>query len=355
MSAELLEAFESAARRAMDRSEQLAAAEYDEPVHPEVARQMHAVGLLDIAVREDCGGLGLDSTAVGEICAAAGRALLPAGQLHELLVVAPLLAGADHPDAVATLAAIARGELGAGGGGTTTGNPLGRAGSRIRIDRARVWLSRDATIAGVVSPDLAVVMSLTTALSVEPVRAIDPGQGLHVISGDVQEGDLLAVVEGGAARWLWQRWRFGLCSHALGCAEEVSRISTAYAKERRQFDRPIGAFQAVSHILADMHAGVTPAVSALARAAILLDSADPRMDDAMTAAVEWLPARARLVCEQAIQVHGGTGFTWEYGLHLHYRRVLAVQAALGGRRHAAAEAGAALLARTEARQGPEVA
>jgi acyl-CoA dehydrogenase len=329
MSAELLEAFESAARRAMDRSEQLAAAEYDEPVHPEVARQMHAVGLLDIAVREDCGGLGLDSTAVGEICAAAGRALLPAGQLHELLVVAPLLAGADHPDAVATLAAIARGELGAGGGGTTTGNPLRRAGSRIRIDRARVWLSRDATIAGVVSPDLAVVMSLTTALSVEPVRAIDPGQGLHVISGDVQEGDLLAVVEGGAARWLWQRWRFGLCSHALGCAEEVSRISTAYAKERRQFDRPIGEFQALQHRAAELFCDLELTRAIVRQALQAIDEGAPNTALVVAQAKARACLTANRAVQEGVQMHGGIGMTDELDIGLFMKRARVLQELFG--------------------------
>lgn len=349
---ELVDAFEAAVRRAVSQTDQLAAADRDEPVGPEIAAQLLSAGILDVAVDEAHGGLGLDTSAVGQLCAAAGRALLPASYLHQLLVVAPLLAGADGRTAAATLAALATGGQAAGGGGTTSVNVLRPTARGVEIDQARVWLSRDATVAGIVSPGIAVVLPLiATGLSVEPVQAIDPGQGLHLITGEVSTSEVLAVVDGAEAARLWQRWRFGLCAQAAGCAEEVSRRATTYAKERHQFGRPIGSFQAVSHTLADMYAGVTPAISALARAAARLDADAPPTDDMVAALVHWLPARARTICEQAIQVHGGNGFTWEYGLHLHYRRILAVQAALGGYRHTAVEAAAALLARIRRQRG----
>ena len=55
------------------------------------------------------------------------------------------------------------------------------------------------------------------------------------------------------------------------------------------------------------------------------------------------PTYAREICESAIQVHGGIGFTWEYGLHLYYRRILSLQSMLGGALDAAAQAGRAYM------------
>jgi alkylation response protein AidB-like acyl-CoA dehydrogenase len=71
----------------------------------------------------------------------------------------------------------------------------------------------------------------------------------------------------------------------------------------------------------------------------------------MLALTHAIPAAARTTCESAIQVHGGTGFTWEYGLHLFYRRVLAIEAELGGASASARGAGRQYLESIAGRAG----
>lgn len=106
-------------------------------------------------------------------------------------------------------------------------------------------------------------------------------------------------------------------AEAVGAATEVLRRSVAYAKLREQFGQPIGHFQAVKHRLANMHCSVELAASALAWACF--EPGDtPR---ALRAAL----AGCLRVAEQAVQVHGGIGYTWEAAPHRYYRHIMAMR------------------------------
>lgn len=106
-------------------------------------------------------------------------------------------------------------------------------------------------------------------------------------------------------------------AEAVGCAEKVLDISVAYAKEREQFGRPIGRFQAVKHHLANALMAVQEAESAVIWAA-----ADaPVLERALGVVFN---AASRSI-ELGLQVHGGMGFTWELGLHVYLRQVVALR------------------------------
>ena len=114
----------------------------------------------------------------------------------------------------------------------------------------------------------------------------------------------------------------------VGAAAWVTDLAVGYAKQRRQFGRPIGSFQAVKHLCADMAVRAEVARCAVHAAAVTVD--EPDVGDGMVAA-----AGAKLLADEAaiangrscIQVHGGMGFTWEVPAHLAYKRarVLATQ------------------------------
>jgi len=108
-----------------------------------------------------------------------------------------------------------------------------------------------------------------------------------------------------------------LACEAVGVAQRALDLAVAYAKVRTQFDRPIGAYQAVAHQLADAYAAVELARSLAYRAAWL-------PDDPLALATATVASRraAVLACEHAIQVTGGLAVTWEYPLHRWYRRAL---------------------------------
>ena len=113
-----------------------------------------------------------------------------------------------------------------------------------------------------------------------------------------------------AARELGTLW----AAQAVGAAQWLVDASVAFARQRTQFGKPIGSFQAVKHRLADMHAKAEYADAAVVWAAHEPDDAERASRYALGAAVE--------VAQSAIQVHGGMGFTWELGLHYYLRSML---------------------------------
>uniref|UniRef100_UPI0023DD0B2A acyl-CoA dehydrogenase family protein n=1 Tax=Nonomuraea lactucae TaxID=2249762 RepID=UPI0023DD0B2A len=120
--------------------------------------------------------------------------------------------------------------------------------------------------------------------------------------------------------------RFGaalLASEQLGVAEWCLDTTLAYVRERHQFARPIGSFQAIKHRLADLWLDVVRARAA-ARAAVADGSA-------LTVAVAqaWNSGVAVHVAEEALQLHGGIGMTWEHPVHLHLKRAKAAEIAFG--------------------------
>jgi alkylation response protein AidB-like acyl-CoA dehydrogenase len=117
--------------------------------------------------------------------------------------------------------------------------------------------------------------------------------------------------------------RVGAVAHAaelLGCARRMLDASVAYAKERIQFGKPIGSFQAVKHRCADMLVDVEGMRSAVWWAAWCLAAGHDDADVAASTAKVWCSEAGPRVCESALQVHGGIGFTWECDVHLHLKR-----------------------------------
>ncbi len=121
----------------------------------------------------------------------------------------------------------------------------------------------------------------------------------------------------------------------VGAAERALELTVDYAKQRVQFDRPIGSFQAVSHLCADMVRAVELARAAGYYACWACDQADAdERHRAATMAQAFAADELYAVGAAAIQVHGGLGFTWEHDAHLFYKRLLTLQQNFGGRRDA---------------------
>jgi len=148
------------------------------------------------------------------------------------------------------------------------------------------------------------------------------------VNGD---GVLGEVNEGWKAlRPVLQSAQVGLCAECLGGAQRAMEIATEYAKERIQFDQPIGAFQAIKHRCSQMYVEVESSRSVLYWAAWAQDHADPE-EAALAASI------AKAYCSEvytntaasALQVLGGTGFSWEHDIHLYLKRAKANELTLG--------------------------
>ena len=114
-----------------------------------------------------------------------------------------------------------------------------------------------------------------------------------------------------------------------GTARRIFDMALAYAKERKQFDRPIGSFQAIQHKLADMSLALERATAAVQYAAMTCDAAAGDRTLACHSAKAAAGEAARRILKDGAQIHGGIGYTWEHDLHLYLRRATADEDMLG--------------------------
>ena len=195
--------------------------------------------------------------------------------------------------------------------------------------RPTVLAYPDAVEQVVVVTDEALSVVDRSALDVVNVdQPLDPLTPLAIVE-QVPNGQVV----GGREEALQFRLQGAVLASAilLGIAEAVTERATDYAKQREQFGRPIGGFQAVKHLLADMVVRTEIARAAVYAAAVHLD--DPAVGDvqrAVSTAKLLAGQNALANAKAAVQVHGGMGFTWEVPIHLYLKRAAFYDVAFGG-------------------------
>jgi hypothetical protein len=149
------------------------------------------------------------------------------------------------------------------------------------------------------------------------VATVDFSRRLFVC--ELPQVDARPIDPAAYARW---RNRAYACMAAemVGTARRIFDMALAYAKERRQFDVPIGSFQAIQHKLADMSLALERATAAVHYAAMTIGGDDPDSSRAAHVAKAAAGEAARRILKDGIQIHGGIGYTWEHDLHLYLRR-----------------------------------
>ena len=171
----------------------------------------------------------------------------------------------------------------------------------------------------------------TASVTVTPVLSLDMGRQVADVSFEGAESRLVVPAdEGGAA--VYQALLTGaglLASEQLGVAQWCLETTVAYLKERRQFGRVVGGFQALKHRLADMYVQVEQARAAARYAAATLADGDPDAEVAAAVAQAYCSDVAVKVAEECVQLHGGIGMTWEHPAHLYLKRAKADQVAFG--------------------------
>jgi hypothetical protein len=181
----------------------------------------------------------------------------------------------------------------------------------------------EAEVLVVVDGDAAVVHDEFTA---EPVETIDPSRawGRVTTTGDGRrlEGvDVALARDRALAAWV---------ADGVGAAERLLEMTVDYAKQRVQFDKPIGSFQAVQHICADMLRTVEQARGGAWYALWACDVADAaERRRAVAMAQAFASADLPRVGFDAIQVHGGVGYTWESDVHRYAKRLLTLAQTMG--------------------------
>ena len=132
-----------------------------------------------------------------------------------------------------------------------------------------------------------------------------------------------------AVSLLADRAAAGSAALLIGLAERMLAMAAAYAKERHQFGKPIGSFQAVKHLLADARVALEFARPATYRAAWSLATAQPTLSHDASMAKAMASDAADLAARVALQVHGAIGYTWECDLHFFLKQTWALSRAWG--------------------------
>jgi len=141
------------------------------------------------------------------------------------------------------------------------------------------------------------------------------------------------TVDAGAWRHAYERALVTCAAELVGVGRRLLDSSVAYAKEREQFDRPIGSFQGLQWELVDAALELERADAQVAYAAMCVDANDPDRARAVHAAKAEAGIAARTCARTGMQVHGGIGYTWEQGLHYWLRRAYAGDAFMGPAAH----------------------
>lgn len=322
----------------------------------EIWRRIAELGWLGLVFPESVGGAGLGFLELTILLEEMGRVVMPGPFFSTVLLggLAILEGGSEEQKArwlpplvegrfKATLALVeANGRF--DGSGIETVATLDGAGYRIAGTKLFVPDAHVADLLLVVArtgkkggtDDLSLfaveVPSRSVRVSLTP--SLDPTRRLaEVVLDQARVGAEHRIGEIGGA-WpilerVLDRAKVGLAAEMCGGAERALEITVEYAKVRTQFGRAIGSFQAVQHICANMLLEVEAAKTATLRAAWALATDDPQAPLLAAMAKAKASEAARAVAADAIQVHGGIGFTWEHDMHIYFKRAKASELTFG--------------------------
>jgi hypothetical protein len=237
---------------------------------------------------------------------AQGRGLRSSPALGAL--VAQPLAERAGLDPASVVAALGRPTAGGGTAWVVLGDPDGRS---VVFDR----------------PGCGVVVAEADAVALDPI-AISGRADVHEARADLDALPVVLTEEGAApvrARSTYLG-RIAAAAEVLGAAETAVALAVEHARQREQFGRPIGTFQAVRHLLAWARTDCT-AIDSVVRKAVALHADPPERYDEIVKALAG--RNGRRACERSLQVLGGIGFTAEHEHHHHHSRVLLLDALLG--------------------------
>jgi alkylation response protein AidB-like acyl-CoA dehydrogenase len=171
-------------------------------------------------------------------------------------------------------------------------------------------------------------VTLVQSPPVRRVETIDFSRRLFEVEVSSGAGPAQSV-DPEAFETVLERATVALAAEMVGTARRLFDMTLAYAKERVQFDVPIGSFQAIQHKLAEVALDLERATSAVYYAAMAIDAKDADRHRAAHVAKAAAGAAATRAAKDGIQIHGGIGYTWEHDLHLFIRHAYGSEAWLG--------------------------
>jgi alkylation response protein AidB-like acyl-CoA dehydrogenase len=306
------------------------------------------LGVAGLLVPESLGGAGASAREAAVVMEEIGRAVAPVPFLSSAVLATVALLRASETEAetetaaktaTETVSELAQGAataalvvpLSTAPGDPVAGVGIGADGLTGAVSSVAGAGEADVLVVPVAGPEgleLHTVSRTGAGVEVSPVLALDMTRPLADVrfSGAASsrigpaETALQAALETGAAL---------LASEQLGVAQWCFDTTLAYAKQRKQFGRAIGSYQAIKHRLADLWFEVSSATSAARYAADTCALGDADATVAAAIAQAYCSGIAVHAAEECVQLHGGIGMTWEYPAHLYLKRAKSDQLALG--------------------------
>jgi alkylation response protein AidB-like acyl-CoA dehydrogenase len=310
--------------------------ETDSAFDAELWSKLAGQGFTGIITPEEHGGMGLGKVELILLMEEAGYALLPGPFFSTVALAAPVIDALASPGQKKKyLEPIAAGRarsslalVEADGSWETAGLQLSAAGDKL--SGTKLFVS-DAAIADFIivaaRNGVFAVEAKAPGLRIEPMKGMDLSRKIYSVEfrntpAEKLDGDgsLDSALDVATA---------ALCAEMVGGMQRTLETTVAYAKTRKQFGKPIGIFQAVQHLCADMYLETESSRSAAYYAAWALEENAADAASAVSVAKMYASDASRTVGNRGIQVHGGMGFTWENDLHLYYRRAKASETMLG--------------------------
>ena len=284
-------------------------------------------GWLGVDLPEDQGGLGLGPVEVAVLLEEVGRHAAPAPFASTVLAASALARAGDttsverlvNGEAIGCVAWSAEADAvtAVGGSSATAGGTWTLTGRPDPVPYAPSAALAIVVAATADGPALFVV-DVDAAGRPEAEPAMDQTRELGWLHFDATPATRLGGADAVGA--LLDRGATYSSAELLGASSRALDLAVGYAKDRIQFDRPIGSFQAVKHRCADMLVDVEGMRSTVYWAAWCLEASDPDQSVAASTAKTWCADASKRVMASALQVHGGIGFTWEHDLHLFMKR-----------------------------------
>jgi alkylation response protein AidB-like acyl-CoA dehydrogenase len=323
---------------------------------PELWRQMAEQGWMGLIVPEEYGGAGMGLCELAVLLEEFGRALVPGPYISTVVLGAyPIMLAGSDEQRRELLPRIARGELimtmaltepsarwdaaGVQMEASAEGDGFLLSGTKLFVPDAQAadrMVVAARTKRGKKAEDgvtLFLVDPHSPGIKIEPLKTIAADKQCEVAFEAVRVagGDVLGQVGKG-----WDTVHrtklvaaVASCAYLVGLSQMDFDITLGYAKERTQFGRPIGSFQAIQHKLADAVIDVDGSRFITYKAAWSLQEEEPDAELMVSMAKAWCADASRRVVAHGQQIHGGIGFTQEYIIQLYFRRQKAGELAWG--------------------------
>ena len=310
----------------------------------EMWKEMADLGWLGLTFPEENEGLGLGMVELSMLLEEMGRAVFPGPYFASVLLAGNALKAGDKALREKYLTGIAKGDViasmgileqavnwgpeaiklkaEAGGGGFVLNGmkrfvPFAHIADVIIIPARTSGKPDGITLFAVDTKAKGVEMSTMTNIDLT-----SKSSEVRLTNVMVPEENIIGDVDGGwpILKDVLQKAAVGASAEMLGAARKSMEMSVEYAKVREAFGQPIGTFQAIKHKCADMLLEVEQSHAAVYYASWAQDAGAPDASLAASVAKAYVGDAARRVCGESIQVHGGIGFTWEFDLHLWFKR-----------------------------------